>query len=40
MPAQFSILCQEFTLRKAWNFVKAKGSAGGIDGHFQESGSR
>ena len=32
MPTQFNILCQETTLYKAWNSVKSKGSAGGIDG--------
>ena len=29
---QFNTLCQEATLLTAWNLVKAKGSAGGIDG--------
>ena len=32
MSVQFNILCSESTLRKAWNIVKGKGSAGGIDG--------
>lgn len=32
MVTQFNILCQESTLYKAWNIVKSKGSAGGIDG--------
>ena len=32
MPAQFNTLCQEATLYEAWNNVKSKGSAGGIDG--------
>lgn len=32
MPTQFTILCQETTLYNAWNIVKEKGSAGGIDG--------
>ena len=32
MPTQFAILCQETTLYNAWNIVKEKGSAGGIDG--------
>ena len=32
MHTQFSKLCQETTLYKAWNYVKSKGSAGGIDG--------
>lgn len=32
MPTQFSILCQETTLRSAWNAIKAKGATGGIDG--------
>lgn len=32
MQSQFSKLCQEATLYKAWNYVKSKGSAGGIDG--------
>ena len=32
MPAQFKTLCQEATLYEAWNNVKSKGSAGGIDG--------
>ena len=32
MPAQLNILCQIPRLHLAWNTVKAKGSAGGIDG--------
>ena len=32
MSAQFKTLCQEATLYEAWNTVKSKGSAGGIDG--------
>lgn len=32
MPTQFNTLCQETTLYEAWNTVKSKGSAGGIDG--------
>ena len=32
MPTQFNTLCQEATLYEAWNNVKSKGSAGGIDG--------
>ena len=32
MFTQFSYLCRETTLYKAWNYVKSKGSAGGIDG--------
>lgn len=32
MPTQFNILCQETTLYEAWNTVKSKGSAGGVDG--------
>lgn len=32
MPTQFNTLCQESTLYDAWNTVKSKGSAGGIDG--------
>lgn len=32
MPTQFAILCQETTLYNAWNIVKEKGAAGGIDG--------
>ena len=32
MPAQFNTLCQTPCLYLAWNKVKAKGSAGGIDG--------
>ena len=32
MPAQFNALCQIPRLHLAWNTVKAKGSAGGIDG--------
>lgn len=32
MPTQFNTLCQESTLYEAWNTVKSKGSAGGIDG--------
>lgn len=32
MPTQFNTLCQEATLYDAWNAVKSKGSAGGIDG--------
>jgi len=32
MPTQFNTLCQEATLYDAWNVVKSKGSAGGVDG--------
>lgn len=32
MPYLFNALCSEPTLAKAWSRVKAKGSAGGIDG--------
>lgn len=32
MVTQFNILCQETSLYDAWNTVKSKGSAGGIDG--------
>lgn len=32
MPSQFNTLCQEATLYDAWNTVKSKGSAGGVDG--------
>ena len=32
MHNQFTTLCQEATLYKAWKDVKSKGSAGGIDG--------
>ena len=32
MPTQFATLCQETTLYNAWNVVKEKGAAGGIDG--------
>ena len=32
MQTQFSNLCRESTLYQAWNNVKSKGSAGGIDG--------
>lgn len=32
MITQFSTLCQEPTLVNAWNTVKKKGSAGGVDG--------
>jgi hypothetical protein len=32
MPTQLNILCQIPRLHLAWNTVKAKGSAGGIDG--------
>ena len=32
MPTQFNTLCQEATLYEAWNYVKSKGSAGGVDG--------
>ena len=32
MPIQFNTLCQESTLYEAWNTVKSKGSAGGVDG--------
>ena len=32
MPIQFQTLCLESTLNAAWNTVKSKGSAGGIDG--------
>jgi group II intron reverse transcriptase/maturase len=32
MNTQFCNLCREDTLYKAWNYVKSKGSAGGIDG--------
>ena len=37
MHTQFSKLCQEAVLYKAWNYVKSKGSAGGIDGVTIES---
>ena len=32
MPTQFNTLCQETSLYNAWNIVKEKGAAGGIDG--------
>lgn len=32
MPVQLNMLCQIPRLHLAWNTVKAKGSAGGIDG--------
>lgn len=32
MPAQLNMLCQIPRLHLAWNTVKAKGAAGGIDG--------
>ena len=32
MAKQIDILCSDNTLYNAWNIVKAKGSAGGIDG--------
>lgn len=32
MSSQFNTLCQEATLYEAWNNVKSKGSAGGVDG--------
>lgn len=32
MATQFNTLCQESTLYDAWNAVKSKGSAGGVDG--------
>ena len=32
MPKQAETLCSERTLYDAWNVVKEKGSAGGIDG--------
>ena len=32
MFSQFNYLCREATLYHAWNYVKSKGSAGGIDG--------
>ena len=32
MATQFNTLCQETTLYEAWNTVKSKGSAGGVDG--------
>lgn len=32
MATQFDTLCRETTLYNAWNIVKEKGSAGGIDG--------
>ena len=32
MPTQFATLCQETTLYNAWNIVREKGAAGGIDG--------
>lgn len=32
MPSQFDTLCSELSLYNAWNIVKEKGSAGGIDG--------
>ena len=34
MAKQIDILCNEQTLYNAWNVVKAKGAAGGIDGVF------
>ena len=32
MPAQFNALCEIPRLNLAWSMVKAKGSAGGVDG--------
>lgn len=32
MSSQFDTLCQESRLHLAWNIVKARGAAGGIDG--------
>lgn len=32
MPTQFQTLCRDLSLYDAWKIVKAKGSAGGIDG--------
>lgn len=32
MAKQIDILCSEITLYNAWNIVKEKGAAGGIDG--------
>jgi len=32
MAKQIDILCSESSLYNAWNIVKAKGAAGGIDG--------
>ena len=32
MARQIDILCSETTLYNAWNVVKEKGAAGGIDG--------
>lgn len=32
MPKQMDILCSETSLYNAWNIVKEKGAAGGIDG--------
>ena len=32
MPKQLEILCTEVSLYNAWNSVKEKGAAGGIDG--------
>ena len=32
MPKQLEILCTEVSLYNAWNIVKEKGAAGGIDG--------
>lgn len=40
MHTQFSKLCQETTLYKAWDYVKSKGSAGGIDGVTIETFSK
>lgn len=37
MPTQFNTLCSEATLHDAWNTVKQKGAAGGIDGITIES---
>jgi retron-type reverse transcriptase len=32
MIAQFNTICKEDTLYDAWNAIKSKGSAGGVDG--------
>ena len=32
MPTQFNTLCNESTLYAAWNSVRSKGAAGGVDG--------
>lgn len=32
MPTQFATLCQETILSNAWNIVREKAAAGGIDG--------